>query len=622
MPIEQKLTIVLALVAILGIAAQWLAWRTRLPAIVLLMIVGLVAGPVLGVIQPSRDLGPMLDPIIKLGVAIILFEGGLSLRFHEFRRAAAGVTRLVTVGVVFSFALGSGTAHYLGGLSWPVALVFGAIIVVTGPTVIIPLLRQARLRRRPASFLKWEGIINDPTGALLAVVIFEYFVYAGQAALPDLLQRLGIGLTFAAFLGAGTGLLLGLVYRRGLVPEYLKGPGALAAALGVYVLANQVLHESGLLAATLLGIVLGNMRLPSIDEMRRFKEYIALVLVSGVFILLTADLNPERLLNLDWRTVALLAAIVVFVRPISIMLSTVGAKMSWQERALLAWIAPRGIVAAAVAGVFGPALADRGYAGAELLLPLVFSLILITVLLHGLSIGWVSRRLDLSAQTNNGVLIVGASAWTVGLAEALKDKDVPVMIVDSSWHRLRAARLAGIRTFYGQILSEASEQQLEFNDYGLLLAATDNDAYNSLVCSHFGAEMGRTQVYQLPYGAIDEPDPRRLPLARRGLITPNTGATYEELAARWYRGWTFQKTQLTETFTFDKFLQTIPQDSLPVVWVRPNSGVQFNSPEQPIKPKQGDSVIWFGPKLEKSKVVDPDSKASSVNASSTPGTLP
>lgn len=602
---EHHVTLVLALVGLLGFGAQWLAWRIHLPAIVLLVLFGLLAGPVTGWIRPSQDLGVMLDPIIKIAVAVILFEGGLRLRFHELKTAAAGVARLVTLGVLLSFPLGSLAAHYIGGLSWPVALVFGAIVIVTGPTVIIPLLRQARLRRRPASYLKWEGIVNDPTGALLAVVIFEYFVYSGtDAALPVMIGRLSTALALAGLLGVGCGLLLGVLFRRGLVPEYLKGPGALAAAIGVYVAANLVLSESGLLAATLLGITLGNMNLPSIDEMRRFKEYIALVLVSGVFILLTAELDPSILLNLDWRSFALLGAVIFVLRPVCIFLSTVGAGMSWQERALLAWIAPRGIVAAAVAAVFGPALLAQGYPGAELLLPLVFTLILVTVVAHGLSMGWLSRTLDLSAQSTNGVLIVGASPWTISFAQALSEKEIPVMIVDSVWQRLRAARLAGIKVYYGQILSEASEEKLEFNDYGYLLAATDNDAYNALVCKHFAAEMGRNHVFQLPDTSVEEPDPQRLSRTMRGLIMPTERAWYEELMSNWYHGWTFQKTLLTDEFTYERFQETFPKGSLPVAVIKADKSIQLNSPELSIKPKPGDTVIWFGPKPEKAKPFD------------------
>jgi hypothetical protein len=238
----------------------------------------------------------------------------------------------------------------------------------------------------------------------------------------------------------------------------------------------------------------------------------------------------------------------------------------------------------------------RGYAGAELLLPLVFALILVTVTLHGLSIGWLARRLDLSASSTNGVLIVGASPWTVALAQTLKDREVPVLLVDSVWARLRAARLAGIQVFYGEILSEASEQRLEFNDYGFLIAATDNDAYNALVCNRFASEMGRNRVFQLPELSGDESDPKRMPRTVRGLIFGAEGARYEELLRGVYRGWTFQATPLSEEFGYDRLVASRPTDAVSVAAIRPDGAIALHSPEQPFKPKVGDVVVWFGEK--------------------------
>jgi NhaP-type Na+/H+ or K+/H+ antiporter len=286
--LEPHLTVVLSLIVVLGIGAQWLAWRLKVPAIVLLLVFGALAGPGFRWIRPSQDLGAMLGPIVKLGVAVILFEGGPNLRFQELRHSGTGIVRLATLGVLLSFLLGGYAAHWVGGLSWPVALVLGAIIVITGPTVILPLLRQARLRKRPAAYLKWEGIITDPVGALLAATTFQYFMFGGEGALPQVALRLGAGLLAAGVLGVGCGLVLGAAFRRGWAPDYLKGPVALGAALAVYVLANRVLNESGLLAATLLGAVL------------------------------------------------------FVVRPLSIFLSTLNAGMTLPERGLLAWIAPRG----------------------------------------------------------------------------------------------------------------------------------------------------------------------------------------------------------------------------------------------------------------------------------------
>ncbi len=596
---DEHLSLALALIVLLGVGAQWVAWRIRAPAIILMALFGLLAGPVAGWLRPAEQFGPLLDPIIRLGVAVILFEGGLSLRFTELRQAATGVKRLVSFGVGLAFVLGSAAAHYFGNLSWPVAMVFGAISVVTGPTVIMPLLRQARLRKRPASFLKWEGIINDPIGALLAVLVFQYSAYAGAADISELLVWLGEGLAVAGLLGVGGGYLLGSAYRRGYAPEYLKGPIAFVAAVMVYVAANYALSEAGLLATTLLGVTLGNMRLPSIGEIRRYKEYVTIMLVSAVFVLLTAELDPQILLTLDWHSAALLLAMLFLVRPLSVFLATVGTDMSWQERLLVGWIAPRGIVAAAMAGVFAPQLFAHGYQGAGLLLPLVFALIFLTVLVHGLSLGALARRLKLSATGRHGVLIVGASSWTVGLAGALKELGVFVLVVDASWHRLRIARLAGIAVHYGEILSEFSEETLEFSEIGYLFAATDNDAYNSLVCSRFAPDLGRNRVYQLPYITAGESDPKRLPRTVRGLVSPDEEALYEDLLRRWYGGWTFQKTQLTETFTYERFVDGRPQGSLPIVVLKEGGDIQFESPEQRIKPRPGDLVIWFGPKPEK-----------------------
>jgi len=596
---EHHLTLVLALVGLLGLGAQWLAWRLRVPAIVLLLPFGLAAGPGLGWIEPARDLGSLLDPIIKVGVAVILFEGGLRLRFHELRQAGQGVARLVTLGVLFSYPLYGIAAHYIGGLSWPVALVFAAIIIVTGPTVIIPMLRQARLRRRPASYLKWEGIVNDPTGALLAVLIFDYLVSAGAAPLLDIIPRVAIGVALAGALGVGTGLILANVFRRGLIPEYLKGPAALTAAIAVYVIANMVLTEAGLLAATLLGVTLGNTSLPSIDEIRRFKEYVALVLVSGVFILLSADIEADIVLQLDWRSAALLATVLFVARPVAVLAATLGTRMTWQERLLVAWIAPRGIVAAAMAAVLGAALVARNLPTAELLLPMVFALVFVTVVLHGLTIGWLGKRLGLSAGTANGVLIVGASSWAQSLGAALKEMEVPVLMVDRTWRRLRAARLAGIPTYYGELLSEEAEQRLELGDYGYLIATTDNDAYNTLVCTHFATELGRNRVFQLPEPAGDEADPKRLPRTVRGLILASDEARYEDLMSHWYRGWSFQRTRLSDQFGYEEFVASRPADSLLVLLLRDDGTIHVNSPEHPLKPKSGDQLLWFGPRSEK-----------------------
>jgi len=590
------LTELLALVIVIGIAAQWIGWRLQIPAIILLSLSGLLLGPVFGVFRPSEALGEAYQPLINLAVAAILFEGGLSLHFAELRQAASVVNRLVTVAVVLSLALTSAAAHWIGGLSWEVALIFGAIMIVTGPTVILPLLRQARLKRRPASYLKWEGIVNDPVGALLVVVLFDYVAGAGAGAGPspldEALLRMATGVAAALFLGGVGGWLLGRAFLAGKVPEYLKGPLALATAIAVYALSNLVLNEAGLIAATVLGIVLGNMNLPSIGEIRRFKEYVGILLVSGVFLLLTADLDPQIMAAMDWRSAALVVVVIVIVRPLAVWVSTIGAGMTWQERTLVGWIAPRGVVAAAVAGVFGPALAERGFAGAEQLLPLVFTLILLTVVLHGFSLGWMARRLHLSAQHRGGLIIAGGAAWSNGLAKALHERDVPVIVADNAWHRLRSARLAGVPVYFGELLSEHAEYALELGAYGNLLAAGNNDAYNALVCAHFAPELGTQKVFQLASG--DAADARRLSPPARGRIAFSNEVQYEDLQRHWYQGWGFHGTRITESFDLKAMQDALPEGAIPLLVIDDDNEVALVEGDKPIKAAAGQRVLWFG----------------------------
>jgi NhaP-type Na+/H+ or K+/H+ antiporter len=585
---------VIALVACVGLFVQWAAWRFRVPAIVLLTLAGFILGPATGLVDPSRDFGVLLKPFVQLAVAVILFEGGLNLRFHELRHAGGGVRRLVSIGLVLSFVLGALAAHYVGRLSWPVAIEFGAIIVVTGPTVILPLLRQARLRARTASLLKWEGIVNDPLGALLSVAVFEFFVlHVGGRATYELGAVVILTVIFAGAFGWFAGQALAAAYRRGLVPEYLKGPGMLATVLGSYAVGNFLLDEAGLLTVTALGVALGNANLPSIDELRRFKEYMTIALVSGLFIVLTADLDPALLQELDWRGAALIAVIIFVVRPLAIFAATIATDLDWEERVLLGWIAPRGIVAAAVAGAFSARMLEAGYVDAGKLLPLIFALIVTTVVLHGFSIGWLARHLHLASRRSDGLIIVGASPWSVDLARKLTELEVPTLVVDASWHRLRPARLAGINNHFGQIMSESADEILDISSMGYVLAATDNDAYNALVCMRFSAEFNRSAVYQMPMPTADEDEKKGITAALRGQRAFSDGALYEELLQRYFEGWRFQKTGLTSEYTFEDYLAKIDDDLFAALVVRQAGGLVFDLGRY--KPDAGDVVVNFLP---------------------------
>lgn len=587
---------VIVLIFSLGVLAQWLAWRAHIPAIVLFAAVGLIIGPIAGVVNPSLVLGDVFRPVVSLCVAVILFEGGLNLHWHELSSSASGVKRLVTVAAALSFVLGSIAAHWVGGLELPVAMVFGAIIVVTGPTVIMPMLRQSHLNRRTASYLKWEGIINDPIGALAAVLIFQVFVLSDQSGHGGLLSGLLIALGSGIGLGGGAAWLLGRAFNNGMIPEYLKAPCTLATVLVVYTLSNHMQHEAGLLAVTVMGLWMGNMDLPSMGEMRRFKEYITLMLVSSVFVMLSADIDRDILNILDWHAVALILALMFIVRPAAVLIATIWTDMRWSERILVAWIAPRGIVATAVAGVFGPDLVAAGYEDGALLAPLMFALVFATVISHGFSIGWLARRLDLTV-TPNTVVIVGASPWTTALAQTIKnDLGSNIILVDSSWHRLREARLNGIPVQYGEILSEELQQGLELGSVNCLLAATSNDAYNALVCRHFAQELGPDRVFQLPMYAAEESHKRRKvakPLT--GIMAFSEDSQYEELWRRHFQGWNFSKTRITSTYDWETFLADVSGESIPIGAVKDGRRMTFHAPLNPIRPQAGDTVVYYAP---------------------------
>ena len=459
---EDRILLLVVGVAVAGVFGQWLGWRLKLPAIIPLLVIGAIAGPVAGIVKPSVALGEVMRPAIGMAVAIIVFEGGLNLNLRELRSAGSGVLRLVAVALPLNWIFGTLAARFVAGMSWPVAVLVGAILVVTGPTVIMPLLRQAKLEPRSASFLKWEAIVNDPIGATITLLVLSFLTLSATMSKGDALIQLAWRTVVGGGIAAALGLLVPFgiraLFRRDLAPEYLKTPILLAGALGVYAAGEAIQPETGLVGATLFGVVLANIDVTGLQELRRFKEALTVFLVSGLFILLTANIDRQTVTMLSWP-IALTTLTILFVaRPLAIGLATIGAKVTWAERLLVGWIGPRGVVAAAIAGVAGERLAGAGYPDARLVLPLVFAVIASTVVLHGLSLAPIARRLGLASGGRSGLLIVGASAWAVALGEALHGAGMPVLVVDRSAVALKAARLAGLQTLRVEVLSVLGEE--------------------------------------------------------------------------------------------------------------------------------------------------------------------
>ncbi len=584
-------TLLIALIGALGIGSQWLAWRLQLPAIVLMLAAGIVAGPITGWVNPESDFGELFRPMVAVAVALILFEGGITLKFNALRDAGPAVKRLVIIGAPLGWIFSTLAARYGAGLGWDAAVIFGGILIVTGPTVVTPLLRQARLAKRPAEILRWEAIVNDPVGALAAVLAFEgVMALHGEGEILETGGHVALGVLLAVFLGYLAGKALVISFSRGWVPEYMKVPVLFVLILGVYALSDAALHESGLLAVTVMGFVVGNARLPALRELKRFKEHITVILVSGVFILLAASMEWEMLSRLDLSALIFVLLIMFIARPAAVFLSLLGTDIPPKEKLMVAWIGPRGVVAVAVSGLFGARLTEVGVEDGQLLAPLAFLLVIATVVAHGFTIKPFARLLGLTSAAAPGVLLAGASDWVVALGKTLNDAEIPVLIAERNWWRLRNARNQGIRVYYGEILSEAAEHSVDLHHYGALLAVSDNDDYNALLCTDLAPEFGRTNVFQIDRHEdnLREGD---LPVTIGGR-TLARGYPFEYFARNHAEGWAFKLTNISTEYPLKHYKEARPEAEILAV-VSPNGTLKFAGPDHLPKAVDGDRILAF-----------------------------
>ena len=593
---EADLTVKLAAIAAIGIGAQWIAWRTGWPAIALMLIGGILAGPVTGYINPEEDFGALYQPAVKLAVAIILFEGGLSLDFRELKHSGWAVGRLVFIGVPVGWALGAVAAHYGAGLSWEVSILFAGILVVTGPTVIIPMLRQLRIGNRPRDILKWEGIVNDPIGALLAVVTFAYISYTGVeggSVFEDIALHVGGASIFAILLGVGLAFLIKFLFPRGYVPEFLKVPLVFALVIVGFVVADLIEHETGLLTVTAMGVALANMHLESFGEMRRFKESVTILLLSGVFVILSATLDWELIRRFELQFVVFLILLLFVVRPLTVLISLALSSVPWKERLFIAWIAPRGVVCVAITGLFAIRLQELGYAEGAALTPLAFSVVIVTIIAHGFSAKWLAQKLDIDQGPGRSILIVGATRWAIELAESLKKRDVPVTLADNSFLSLRRARQRGLDTFHGEALEAIHSDSMDVQSFQAIIAATDNDAYNALLCAELGPEVGRDKVFQIGVGT--GASVAELPRNLKGRMLMKSSAGLMELISRQEQGWEFRQTRMTDQYRLTDLRDRLSKESELLAIVRPTKEVGFfTNAGRPVV-NEGDYVIAYVP---------------------------
>jgi len=587
----------LALVGVLGFGCQWFAWRVRLPAIMFLLLTGILLGPVLSVLQPDELFGELLTPIISLSVAIILFEGSLTLRRHELGGIGTVVRRLVTWGAVVNGVITAVATHYLTGLAWTLSALFGAIMVVTGPTVIAPMLRTVRPNVALARTLRWEGIVIDPLGALFAVLVFEWII-ASQAS-PDLTPVLlafgrAVGIGFG--LGVLSGYLLGLLLRHRQIPPYLHNFAVIALVTGTFALSNTLMHESGLLAVTVMGIWLANMPGVHTRDILSFKESLTLILVSSLFIILSARIDFDSLVAVGWGALGVLLVMQFIARPVKVFLCTLGSKMSRNERLLLAWVGPRGIVAAAISAMFSLKLEERGFAQAELLVPLAFTVIIGTVMLQSTTARRVARALGVTEPDNKGYLIIGANPVARAIAKSLGDAGVRALLCDNNWSNISAARMQDLDTYYGNPISAHADVHLDLTSLGGLLGLSRVPGENTAAALRFREDFGERKLFVL---GTEEDDKAS---AKAGTSETYAGRKlFEAGMDHWklhrlivYENGQIKSTGLSETYPLEKWRTDNAQRTAVILFALDDEGeLRVAATDQPLEPQPGWTLYWL-----------------------------
>ncbi|EPC03192.1 sodium/hydrogen exchanger [Litchfieldella anticariensis FP35 = DSM 16096] len=549
----------LAMIGLMALICQWLAWQLKLPAILMLLVAGIAAGPVAGLLDPDALFGELLFPLVSLAVAVILFEGSLTLSFRELGGHGRTVRRLVTWGALITGVTATLAAHALLGLSWEMASVLGALLVVTGPTVILPMLQTLRAREHLTQILRWEGILIDPVGAIGAVLVYEFVALgSGSDAATQTLLLFGETALIGFGLGIAGGYLWGQVLRRYWLPRQLHSFGTLMMMLALFSLSNLLFHESGLLTVTVMGAWLANMRGVPTRPIIEFKETLSVLLISGLFILLAARLTVEQLALLGWPAWAFLVVLVGVARPLAVWLCTLGSRLELREKALLAFISPRGIVAAATQSLLSRPLA---------------------------------RWLGVQRPSPDGVLIIGANQVARAVGSQLQAAGVSVVLTDSSWDAIQLAQRAGLTTYYGDPLSEHAAQHLELSGIGYLLPLSPYRELNALAALHFEHLLGRDRVFRL---AIDEGSRANRPHAQALDHLPllfGREVTFARLSRLVEEGGEVCREHCGEKFRMEPLRQAHNGHWLPMLCIGPSGRLRLATAEGGLTPRRGDTLV-------------------------------
>lgn len=608
---EERLIFYTSILA-LGIAAQWIAWKLKVPSILLLLATGFVAGQFYDQNQVVDE--QTLFALVSLAVGIIMLEGGLTLRFSELKEAGTAVLRIIGLGSLITWGLGIPAAHYLAGFSWPVSFLVAALVVVTGPTVIGPLLQSVKPKRAVNSILKWEGIVIDPVGAILAVLVFGVVFGHGEGhhAMGAGGVALGIGKTLLVGIGFGYAAAVGLahVIKRHWVPDFLQSVVVLSVGLVLFTVSNLIQHESGLLTVTVLGIGLANQEHAKIRHVIEFKEILRTILISCLFIVLGARIGLDDIQSVWKEALLFLGALILVVRPVAVFASLHGTKgLTVRDKVFLSMMAPRGIVAAAVSSVFALELAQTGGPFADeaaRIVPVVYSVIVGTVAFYGLLAGPVARRLGVAVRNPQGVLFVGIRPWTVAAARIVQEAGYRVLMIDSNYQATSGARMSGIPAVNANVLSEFASEELDLVGIGNMVAATPNDQVNTLACINLGHSLGQSHVFQLQPHDSSGSERKSSSTEFNGRPFGSRAVTATDLSSLVESGATVKKTTINEEFGMDQFRKLYGEDAIVLFRLSPSGGLRVVTPDSAV-PISGEKIIFLAiEKGEESDQVLPD----------------
>jgi CPA1 family monovalent cation:H+ antiporter len=593
----------LAIIPALGLAAQWIAWRTNLPGILLLLLFGVVLGQF---VKPDSFLAELtggnehagaelLFPLVSLAVAVIMFEGGLSLKFSELKVAGGAALRLCTIGAFITWVGCSSAAHLCLGYSWKVSFLLGAILTVTGPTVIGPLLRQVRPTRRVAATLKWEGIVIDPIGAVLAVLVFDHaMLHADQATFGSAALMLIRTTLIGTSLGVAGGAALTLVLKRFWVPDNLHGVAALSVGILLFAISNHFAHESGLITVTVVGMWLTNQHHLEIEHVIEFKENLRTLLIGCLFVVLGSRVNLSDVFAVGLPGIGFLVVLILLIRPIAVFVSLLGSKLNYRERTFVAGLAPRGIVAAAVSSVFALELERMSgidLPGAEQLATVTFLVIVGTVTVYGLAAFPLAKWLHLADEKTNGLLIAGADSWVRDFALQIKKAGIAVMLVDTNYNKISQAKVLGLDAICTNILNEGTREELPLAGIGNFLAMTPNDEVNSLAVRECRNLFGRASTYQLTFNIANANLRRGMTKNLMGRELFGEGMTFSKIREQHQMGAQFKATTLSEEFGYEDFQRRYHNGANVLCVIGADGTIKFNTVLDPQTPVAGDKVI-------------------------------